>query len=272
MSGRWCRGVFVGLRCANPGYGATGLRVSVRAITVRIRGPLERAKPRMATTSSARSTARERQPLPRTGAAAVSSAGRNRADAMTEVGADPVCRAQLRVCHHQGHRHRPRRQHRAHLLLLRQQGRPVPGRHRARGPARLPALPRAAAAAQQPCGHPERLAGQPCGSSTIRSRSWSRSASTTQDCRSSCPRSNAPSASSTPRSTTPSAAAFRTASIWACSSPVDARRTAEWISIWLDGLMVRSKIFPDLDVEAAINSLREMLWTHLGYQPQPVAT
>ena len=39
----------------------------------------------MATTSSARSTARERQPLPRTGAAAVSSAGRNRADAMTEV-------------------------------------------------------------------------------------------------------------------------------------------------------------------------------------------
>ena len=54
--------------------------------------------------------------------------------------------------------------------------------------------------------------------------------------------------------------------------PVDAGRTAEWISIWLDGLMVRSKIFPDLDVEAAINSLREMLWTHLGYQPQPVAT
>ena len=36
--------------------------------------------------------------------------------------------------------------------------------------------------------------------------------------------------------------------------------------------MVRSKIFPDLDVEAAISLLREMLWTHLGYQPQPVAT
>ena len=54
--------------------------------------------------------------------------------------------------------------------------------------------------------------------------------------------------------------------------PVDAGRTAQWISIWLDGLMVRSKIFPDLDVEAAINSLREMLWTHLGYRRQPAAT
>ena len=54
--------------------------------------------------------------------------------------------------------------------------------------------------------------------------------------------------------------------------PVDAGRTAEWISTWLDGLMVRSKIFPDLDVEAAISSLREMLWTHLGYRPQPVST
>lgn len=54
--------------------------------------------------------------------------------------------------------------------------------------------------------------------------------------------------------------------------PVDAGRTAEWVSTWLDGLMVRSKIFPDLDVAAAIDSLREMLWAHLGYQPQPVAT
>ena len=53
--------------------------------------------------------------------------------------------------------------------------------------------------------------------------------------------------------------------------PVDAGRTAEWISIWLDGLMVRSKIFPDLDVAAAIDSLRGMLWAHLGYA-QPVAT
>ena len=54
--------------------------------------------------------------------------------------------------------------------------------------------------------------------------------------------------------------------------PVDAGRTAQWVSTWLDGLMVRSKIFPDLDVAAAIHSLREMLWTHLGYQPQPAAT
>ena len=58
--------------------------------------------------------------------------------------------------------------------------------------------------------------------------------------------------------------------------PVDAGRTAEWISTWLDGLMVRSKIFPDLDVAAAIESLREMLWAHLGYQQtggqQPAAT
>ena len=49
--------------------------------------------------------------------------------------------------------------------------------------------------------------------------------------------------------------------------PVDAGKTAQWVSTWLDGLMVRSKIFPDLDVEAAIDSLREMLWTHLGHQP-----
>ena len=58
--------------------------------------------------------------------------------------------------------------------------------------------------------------------------------------------------------------------------PVDAGRTAEWVSTWLDGLMVRSKIFPDLDVAAAIDSLREMLWAHLGYQQtggqQPAAT
>ena len=58
--------------------------------------------------------------------------------------------------------------------------------------------------------------------------------------------------------------------------PVDAGRTAEWVSTWLDGLMVRSKIFPDLDVAAAIDSLREMLWAHLGYQQtgwqQPVTT
>ena len=53
---------------------------------------------------------------------------------------------------------------------------------------------------------------------TTRSRSWSRSASTTRGCRSSCPRSSAPSASSTTRSTTRSAAAFRRASISACSS------------------------------------------------------
>ena len=36
--------------------------------------------------------------------------------------------------------------------------------------------------------------------------------------------------------------------------------------------MVRSKIFPDLDVEAAIDSLREMLWTHLGYRQQRAPT
>ncbi len=47
----------------------------------------------------------------------------------------------------------------------------------------------------------------------------------------------------------------------------DPDRCAEYISTYLDGLMVRSKIFPTLDMDTAVQILRENLWTILDYRP-----
>ena len=47
--------------------------------------------------------------------------------------------------------------------------------------------------------------------------------------------------------------------------PVDPTRMAQFISIYLDGCMVRSVILSDFDLEAAVHDLHRRLWEMLGY-------
>lgn len=49
--------------------------------------------------------------------------------------------------------------------------------------------------------------------------------------------------------------------------PVDAERAAAFASTHLDGVIVRSIIHRDFDLEAAMAELKSRLWAHLGYQP-----
>lgn len=46
--------------------------------------------------------------------------------------------------------------------------------------------------------------------------------------------------------------------------PVDPERLALFISTYLDGLMVRSVILPELDLEKAVDHLRMQIWETLG--------
>ncbi len=46
---------------------------------------------------------------------------------------------------------------------------------------------------------------------------------------------------------------------------VDAVQTAQFISGYLDGLMVRVVIQPKFDLKAAVEHFRTILWEHLGY-------
>lgn len=48
--------------------------------------------------------------------------------------------------------------------------------------------------------------------------------------------------------------------------PVDPKQTAQFISTQLDGLMVRSKIFPRLKLHQSVDELKRILWTSLGYR------
>lgn len=47
--------------------------------------------------------------------------------------------------------------------------------------------------------------------------------------------------------------------------PVDPDSVAQFISTFLDGLMVRSVILSDLNLEASLDNFREILWSALGY-------
>lgn len=62
-------------------------------------------------------------------------------------------------------------------------------------------------------------------------------------------------------------------------APVDAVETAQFISGYLDGLMVRSVIHPRMNLRASVAQFRSILWRHLGYTgevlvkgPRAVAT
>lgn len=48
---------------------------------------------------------------------------------------------------------------------------------------------------------------------------------------------------------------------------VDPARTAELISTHLDGVMVRSIIHRDFDIDRAFADLRQLVWRYLGYSP-----
>ncbi|MCP4328592.1 MAG: TetR/AcrR family transcriptional regulator [Alphaproteobacteria bacterium] len=48
--------------------------------------------------------------------------------------------------------------------------------------------------------------------------------------------------------------------------PVDAEQLALFISTYLDGVMVRSVILPDLDLETVVDYLRQQVWSILGYE------
>ncbi len=49
--------------------------------------------------------------------------------------------------------------------------------------------------------------------------------------------------------------------------PADADQLALFVSTYLDGVMVRSVIAPDFDVQGAVHSLQALLWQLLGYAP-----
>ena len=53
--------------------------------------------------------------------------------------------------------------------------------------------------------------------------------------------------------------------------PVDPESVAQFISTYLDGLMVRSVILSDLDLKASLDNLRQILWSALGYQDRAPA-
>ena len=48
--------------------------------------------------------------------------------------------------------------------------------------------------------------------------------------------------------------------------PVDPDRLAQFMSTYLDGLMVRSVILSELDLKASLDYLRDMVWAALEYQ------
>jgi AcrR family transcriptional regulator len=48
---------------------------------------------------------------------------------------------------------------------------------------------------------------------------------------------------------------------------VNVTRTAHIVSTYLDGIMARSLIHTGFDVRRAIGDLQQILWEHLGYQP-----
>ena len=50
---------------------------------------------------------------------------------------------------------------------------------------------------------------------------------------------------------------------------VETDRLAQFISGYLDGLMVRSVILPGFDLRASVDYFRQLLWEELGYQPNP---
>lgn len=54
--------------------------------------------------------------------------------------------------------------------------------------------------------------------------------------------------------------------------PVDPESVAQFISTYLDGLMVRSVILSDLDLKASMDNMRQILWSALGYQDKAPAT
>lgn len=51
--------------------------------------------------------------------------------------------------------------------------------------------------------------------------------------------------------------------------PVDPKQVAQFISTQLDGLMVRSKIFPRLKLRQSVDEFRRILWVSLSYRPTP---
>ncbi len=51
--------------------------------------------------------------------------------------------------------------------------------------------------------------------------------------------------------------------------PVNPERTAKFASVHLDGIMVASMIRSDFDLKAAVASLRDLFWYHLGYRNDP---
>lgn len=53
--------------------------------------------------------------------------------------------------------------------------------------------------------------------------------------------------------------------------PVDAERLALFISTYLDGLMVRSVILPELDLEKSVEYLRMQIWETLGISDEALS-
>jgi TetR/AcrR family transcriptional regulator, upper aerobic nicotinate degradation pathway regulator len=49
--------------------------------------------------------------------------------------------------------------------------------------------------------------------------------------------------------------------------PVDPSKLTAFISTHLDGIMVRSAIFPDVDLAAAVADLQALVWAQLDYRP-----